>query len=536
MPTPFDRRLARHARSTAPYLLACVLLGALGAGCVLAQAALLAHAVAAPAFPAALAAVIALRALLVWGQEVVAHRAAAGVTSQLRAGLLARVTADRPGARSGELTALVTRGVDALDPYFSRYLPQLVLALLVPVTVLAALAAADPAAAAIVAATLPLIPVFGVLIGTYAASRTRRQWRTLEVLAGHFADVVAGLPALKAFGRARAQARHIERVTGDHRRATLATLRIAFCSALVLELAATLAVALVAVSVGLRLVGGSISFETALFVLILAPEAYLPLRQAAAQFHAGQEGLAAADRILGLLDEPVPAPRPVSSPSRGDLRVEALAPREAVGPFSLDVPERAITALTGPSGAGKSSLIGALAGLVTPVSGRILSGGVQVVADDAWRRGIAWVPQRPFLFEGTVAENIAIAVPEAPGTAVSRAAEAVGVCTFTTLDTRLGVGGEGLSAGQRHRVALARAALRCDLLDTWLVLLDEPTAHLDVLTEVAVAEALTDLLRGRTALVATHRRALLERADRVVELSVRRDAELGSEPDRAVTV
>ncbi|MBO2450291.1 thiol reductant ABC exporter subunit CydD [Actinomadura barringtoniae] len=513
MPTPIDRRLVRHARSTAPYLIVCVLLGVLSAGCVLAQAALLASAIASLAVPFSLIAVVAVRALLVWAQEVAAQRSAAGVKSQLRGAMLARIAARRlnalPDARSGELNVLVTRGVEALDPYFARYLPQLVLSVIVPVAVLAALAATDLTVAVIVLLTLPLIPLFGALIGMYAAARTRRQWRVLEVLAGHFADVVAGLPTLKAFGRARAQARQIAAVSGEHRGATLATLRIAFCSALVLELAATLSVALVAVSVGLRLVSGSLTFETALFVLILAPEAYLPMRQAAARFHAGQEGMAAADRILSIVDAPVPARVGGGTRGAGVLQVENVVVGPAgVGPFSLEV--SGFTALTGPSGIGKTSLIGALMGFREIEAGRVLVGGEELVAGEDWLRQVAWVPQRPCFFAGSAADNIAIAVPGAPAAAVRRAAELFDVASYGDVGK--------LSAGQRQRVALARAALRCDLLGTPFVILDEPTAHLDVMTEVEVVEVLAELVDGRTALVATHRRTLLERADRVVTL------------------
>ncbi|MDL4771993.1 thiol reductant ABC exporter subunit CydD [Actinomadura xylanilytica] len=540
MPGPVDARLLRQARATAPHLAACVLLGVLGAACVLAQAALLAHAIAALTVPFSLLAVVAARAVLAWGREVAAHRAAADVTSQLRARLLERLTTGRPAqACSGELTALVTRGVDALDPYFSGYLPQLALAVIVPVAIVGALAQADLLSAVIVLVTLPLIPLFGALIGMCAAARTRRQWRTLELLAGHFADVVAGLPTLKAFGRADAQARQIARVAGEHRRATGATLKLAFCSALVLEIAATLSVALVAVSVGLRLVSGSLPFETALFVLILAPEAYLPLRQAAAQFHAGQEGVAAADRILSVLTPPPasgdpsvdPSLRPPPQPPRkgrpsasgriqADEIVVAHPGREPVGPYSLTLEPGTLTALTGTSGIGKSTLIAVLLGFTRPATGRVLAGGeaLDAGADADWRRQIAWVPQRPFFFAGTIADNIALAVPDAPGDAVRRAAAATGVLDITALDARLAPGGAGLSAGERQRVALARAALRCDLLGTPLLILDEPTAHLDVLTEIETTEILLRLARGRTALIVTHRRTLLDRADQVVAL------------------
>ncbi|WP_034486038.1 thiol reductant ABC exporter subunit CydD [Actinomadura oligospora] len=517
MPRPLDPRLVREARATAPYLVACAVSGGLAAACALAQAALLAHGIAALTVPLALIGVVAFRGLLVWGQQVTAHRAAAGVKAQLRARVLDKVVRNRPDGSSGEITALVTRGVDALDPYFAGYLPQLVLSVIVPVTVVVALLVTDPQSAVIVAVTLPLIPMFGALIGLYTAGRTRRRWRSLEVLAGHFTDVVTGLPTLKAFGRAKAQAAQIERITGEHRRATMGTLKIAFLSALVLEIAATLSVALVAVSVGLRLVSGSLTFETALFVLILAPEAYLPLRAAGAQFHAAQDGVAAAEKIFAALDAPgVSVPEEGSARPHGEIRVEdvTVVRRDLVGPFSFTAPAGELTVLAGPSGLGKTTLLDVLLGFTPAASGRVLADGAEVTPGDEWRRGIAWVPQRTFLIAGTVADNIALAVPGASGAAVRRAAEAVGITRFTSLDAEA----SALSAGQRQRVALARAVLRVDLLGTPLVLLDEPTAHLDPRTELEVLDLLDGPLRGRTVIATTHRSALLERADHLVRL------------------
>ncbi|MCD0448132.1 thiol reductant ABC exporter subunit CydD [Actinocorallia sp. API 0066] len=538
---PFDPRLARYARATVPYLLACVLLGTAAAALVIAQSWLLAHAIAALTVPWALLAVFAARAALAWLQEVAAHRASAGVKAQLRATVLHAVTghaersspgvaapdevgvAKRPApgpmqhspvehTPSGGLAALVTRGVDALDPYFARYLPQLVLSLIVPVVVLVALFSLDPASAVIVAVTLPLIPMFGVLIGTYTAARTRRQWRTLSLLAGHFSDVVSGLATLKVFGRARAQLDQVERVSEDHRKATMSSLRIAFLSALALELAATLSVAVVAVSVGLRLVHGGLPFETALFVLILAPEAYLPLRQVGTQFHAAQEGLAAAEEIFATLPpatarDAQAAPGLVRRKGTPEVVFDGLVARPGLLPLDLTLEAGTSTALMGPSGSGKSSVAAVLLGLVEPASGRVLVDGTPLGEGtdwESWRRAVAWMPQRPYLFPGTVAENIALAVPGAPEDAVREAAAATG----TNPDLVLGEHGHGLSAGQRQRVALARVHLRCALLPVTVLLLDEPTAHLDATTELDLAHGITRLAATRTTLVITHRPSL----------------------------
>ncbi|MDX6738878.1 thiol reductant ABC exporter subunit CydD [Actinocorallia sp. A-T 12471] len=516
---PFDPRLARYARATIPYLVVCVVLGGAAAVLVIAQSWLLAHAIATLSVPAALLAVFAGRAVLAWLQEVAAHRASAGVKAQLRAAVLRAVTREgsAPGS-SGALAALVTRGVDALDPYFARYLPQLVLAVVVPVTVLAALFALDPATAVIVAVTLPLIPLFGVLIGTYTAARTRRQWRALSLLAGHFADVVAGLTTLKVFGRARAQLAKIEEVSGEHRKATMASLRIAFLSALALELAATLSVAIVAVSVGLRLLHGGMPFETALFVLILAPEAYLPLRQVGTHFHAAQEGLAAAEEIFAVLPEEqkkaAPSPFPAQDgPPR--VAIAGLVARPGLPPLDLVLEPGTSTALMAPSGTGKSSLAAVMLGLLTPHAGRVDLDGRALGEGTDWdglRRTVAWMPQKPYLFPGTVAENIALAVPGAPDDAVRAAARATGAYP----DRVLGENGHGLSAGQRQRVALARVHLRCALLPVTLVLLDEPTAHLDAATELDLAGGIERLAEGRTTLLITHRRGLADHADLTV--------------------
>ena len=318
---PIDPRLLRYARATRVFLVSVVALGAVGAGLVIAQAMLLAEvvvgafqhrmAVSDLGTPLLLLTAVAVgRALVGWLTELAAHRASAAVKSELRGRLLERSAELGPdwlsGQRTGSLVALATRGVDALDDYFSRYLPQLGLAVVVPVAVLARIVTEDWVSAAIIVGTLPLIPVFMVLIGWATQSRMDRQWRLLSRLSGHFLDVVAGLPTLKVFGRAKAQAESIRRITGAYRQATMRTLRIAFISSFALELLATISVALVAVTIGMRLVHGEMDLYIGLVILILAPEAYLPLRQVGAQYHAAAEGLAAAEEIFEVLETPVP--------------------------------------------------------------------------------------------------------------------------------------------------------------------------------------------------------------------------------------
>ncbi|MEK6439945.1 thiol reductant ABC exporter subunit CydD [Pseudonocardia sp. T1-2H] len=541
---PLDPRLLAHAGAARAYLLWCIASGLGTAGLLVAQATLLAGAVtsafldgadlAALATPMALLAAVVLgRALLDGAQEVAGHRAGAAVTTELRTRLLDQAMRLGPGwlstERRGELTALATRGVDALDGYFSRYLPQLVLAVVVPVVVLLTVFGVDLPAAVTIAATLPLVPVFMVLVGLATRQHADRQWRALAVLAGHFLDVVAGLPTLKVFGRARAQAATIRAVTDDHARAALRTLRVAFLSALVLELLSTLSVALVAVGVGLRLVAGSVDLRTALVVLILAPEVYRPLRQVGVHHHACVEGLAAARRVFEVLETaPAPVYRPAAVPDLRvhPMRVEAVtvtypgAARAALADVSLELDPGETVALVGPSGCGKSTLAALLVGVVRPTGGRITVGGVDAAAfePDTWRAHVAHLPQRPRLFAGTIADNVRLARPQAPACAVRAALDAAGAGFVDRLaegvDTPLGEGGAGLSAGERQRVALARALLP----DARLLVLDEPTSGLDAAAEQAVVDGLRAVGAGRTILLVSHRPALLALADRVVRL------------------
>ncbi|RKN07251.1 thiol reductant ABC exporter subunit CydD [Streptomyces radicis] len=522
---PVDPRLLRHARATRGFLAASVALGLAGAGLVVAQALLIARIVTDAfvgglgagdlAVPLAqLAAVAVGRALVTWLTELAAHRAGASVKSELRLKLLAHATGLGPGWLSwrstGELTTLATRGIDALDGYFARYLPQLGLAVVVPVAVLARIVTDDWVAAATIAVTLPLIPVFMALIGWATQAHMDRQWRGLARLSGHFLDVVGGLATLKVFGRAKAQAENIRAITADYRRGTMRTLRIAFLSSFALELLATISVALVAVGIGMRLVHGDLDLYTGLVVLLLAPEAYLPLRQVGTQYHAAQEGLSAAGEVFAVLENEPPAGGTASVPpaERATITLDRVVVRypgrsgDALAETSLTLAPGDALALAGPSGSGKSTLLAALLGFVRPASGRILVGGRDLAEldRDAWHRRIAWVPQHPHLFAGTIADNVRLARPDADGAAVARALRDAAAPDLDPARL-LGEGGTGLSAGQRQRVALARVFLA----DRPIVLLDEPSAALDGVTEAAVGEALTRLAVGRTVIVVTHR-------------------------------
>ncbi|WPB92156.1 thiol reductant ABC exporter subunit CydD [Streptomyces malaysiensis] len=542
---PIDPRLLRYARATRFFLAASVALGLAGAGLVIAQAMLIAEIVVgafqhgdgvrALTLPLGLLALVAVgRAVVSWLTELAAHRAGAAVKSELRLRLVERAVRLGPSwldsQRTGELTTLATRGIDALDDYFARYLPQLGLAVVVPVAVLARIVTADWISALIIVATLPLIPLFMALIGWATQSRMDRQWRLLSRLSGHFLDVVAGLPTLKVFGRAKAQAASIRAITADYRRATLKTLRLAFLSSLALELLSTVSVALVAVDIGMRLVHGETDLYTGLVVLVLAPEAYLPLRQVGAQYHAAAEGLTAADEVFAVLErEPSEAGGSPAPDARGAaLALDGLVVRHpgraepSLARTSFEIRAGETVAVVGPSGAGKTTLLNAVLGFAAPHEGRVLIGGRDLASLDpeSWRRQIAWVPQRPYLFAGTIAENVRLARPDADDEAVRTAlrdADALGFVSVLPdgIETRLGEMGAGLSAGQRQRIALARAFLA----DRPVLLLDEPTANLDGETEASVVEAVRRLAEGRTVLLVVHRPALLPLADRVLRLA-----------------
>lgn len=486
-----------------------------------------------------------VRGASAWLLDVVGARGAAQVTAELRRRALRAIVDLGPawtaGQSRGRLAIIVGPGLDALDPYFARYVPQLILTALATPIVVAVLLLADPLTGVTVLATLPVIPVFMVLVGWATQEVQRRQWSRLTELASGFLDVVDGLSTLLVFGRARRQTVRIRRVTEEYRVETMRVLRISFLSGFVLELAASLSVALVAVSVGVRLIGGQLDLEVGLFVLLLAPEAFLPIRQVGVQFHAAAEGVAAADDVLGILDEeratragrPMPGPGagpgagpgPTTAvPGAGDaLAVRGLTVtrggRTVLPGLTARFPRGRVTAVTGPSGAGKSSLLLALLGQVS-ADGSV---GWVGAADAAQPRPpeateIAWAGQRPGLVAGTVRENVALGVAD-PDDALVRRALALAAADGIDPDLVLGVGGQGLSGGQAQRVAVARAVHRALALDCPLVLLDEPSSALDATSEGRLAAGIRTLAdQGRAVVVVTHREALVRAADAELRL------------------
>jgi ATP-binding cassette subfamily C protein CydCD len=541
-----QRRLTRTSAAARAHLAAASALGVLATALIVAQATLLAQVIARVFLDGAtlgdvtaqllwLAAISVGRGLLDAGFEATGRIGAARVMAELRSRLVRHLLLVRPGAlqseRSGELATAAVQGVDALEAYFARYLPQAILAALAPVFILAWTLPRDWEAAAILAVTAPLIPVFMVLIGRLAEHSTRRRWRRLSRLGAQFLDVVGGLQTLRAHGRAEAQTRSIAAAGESYRQETMKTLRIGFLSALVLELLAMIGVALVAATVGVQLAEGDLSLTAGLTVLMLAPELYMPLRRLGAQFHASADGMAAAERIFEILDQPaaVAVPEaPVAAPDPGSsglslagVRFSHPGRQEVLRGVDLAIEPGETVALLGPSGGGKTTLLSLLLRLADPSAGSVSCGGVDLREVDpaAWRRRISWVPQRPTIFAGTIRDNVLLADPEASGWRVIAAIRQAGLEELLRglpdgLETRVGEGGRPLSAGQAQRLALARAFLR----DAPLLLLDEPTAHLDEETELAVAAAVERLAAGRTALLVAHRRELARRADRVLEL------------------
>lgn len=552
---PVDPRLLRYARSTRGFLMLAVVLGVVIAALVIVQARLLSTAIVEVAqgratlstvsgVLVALLAVFLARALVSWVGEAAAYRTSAKAKAELRAEAIEHVLRMGPlgpaGRDPGAVASLVTRGVDALDAYFARYLPQLVLAVIVPLAVLATVMGQDILSAFIIAVTLPLIPVFMILIGLYTRTRVEQQWETLSRLSGHFLDLVAGLPTLKVFGRAKRQAEAI-RVMGErYRSTTMGVLRITFLSSLALELLASLSVALVAVTVGVRLAEGQVSFSVALFVLVLAPEAYLPIRLVGQHFHAAAEGLGAAEEVFALLEQEVPAGGTLVPPARPTIHLDAVgvtyAGRDHPGldATTADLPPGVLVALVGASGGGKSTLLSVLLGFVAPTMGRVRLDDVDLADVDLarWRAQLGWVPQHAHLIApagGTrpsIRDAVRLGAPDADDSRVERALADAGVLAeVQLLPEGLATAAADLSAGQARRVALARALLP----NPQVLLLDEPTASLDGVSEDAVVAALMAARdAGRTVIVVAHRPAVVDAADIVVHV--------GSAPMEQATV
>ena len=585
MAGPIDPRLLRRAAATRGFLVAGVAVGSATAILTLGQAWLLSRSVAGifdtgsldGLWIAALLllAVFAGKALLSWLHQWIAHRTSAAVKSQLRRDIISARLAhpvDSPTTTGGLIT-LVTQGVDALDGSYSKYLPQLVLAVTVPIIIGVAILASDFWSAVIVAVTMPLIPVFMALVGWTTEKLTKRRWAVQTRLAHHFADLVTGLPTLQVFGRAKAQARGLRETEDAHVRETMATLRVSFLSAGVLELLSTLSVAVIAVTIGFRVVFGELDLATALFVLILAPEAYLPIRQVGVHYHDSADGVAAAMSAFKLIDahEPPPVAKvgeaaklvfssaaadatPASaSPSIPDPFAAGFVPSHAallsvrelthtypgtntpaLQPISFDVAPGEVLALAGGSGGGKTTLINALLGFLSPSGGELLVEGSPITDWTAWRRQVAFVGQFPGLVNGDIADNVRLGSPEASDAELREALDAAGAPELA-LDHSVGDNAEGVSSGERRRIATARALLRISRDHGRLLILDEPTAGLDPDAEATLLGSLRT--SGVAVIVVSHRPAVLSAADRVITVEAPEPAEvaLSTSPEAATT-
>ncbi|MDR1394138.1 MAG: thiol reductant ABC exporter subunit CydD [Bifidobacteriaceae bacterium] len=551
---PLDPRLIRHARAARAYIILTAALGLITSIAVVAQAMLVARLVGTIAAdgdltrPALLSGLgwitlaIGLRAAAAWTQERFAHRAATNTIAELRGAVVRHVVALGPryAANQGAAGAaqLVTRGLDALDPYFARYLPQLLMVATVTPILLVVAGFVDWLSALIMFLTIPLIPVFMMLIGRVTQAYSDRRLRTMTQLGSQVMDLITGLPTLKALGREKGPAARVRELSQAHQRATFGTVKVAFLSGAALELIATLSVALVAVSVGLRLQAGNMDLVSGLAIIMIAPEIYLPLRNVGAHFHASANGVAASSLAFDILAIEPPADGSVPAPDLSQASIEfhdvsvraAGRAYDAPAGLSFSLPPGSLTALTGPNGAGKSTAVAVLLGLTRPDQGQVLirpaTGQPVDLADidpASWWRQISWAPQRPVLLPGTVLQNLlevydkpAILTPQAEAAAKAAGFDQVVSSLPQGWSSLIGQGGTGLSVGQRQRLALARAFLR----DTPLVILDEPTAHLDVVTEQAVLNSITHLpATGKTVLLVAHRPALLKGAHNAVAVT-----------------
>jgi thiol reductant ABC exporter CydD subunit len=554
-----DRRLLAQAPSSRRWLVAAVGLGTLAGLAAIGQAREVSRAIEAVFLfarpPSSIASTLllliawtALRGGLSWGSDVASQRAATRVKHALRlrlfTGLLDRRPPSQDHDHTGVLTQVVGAGIESLDGYVGQFLPQRILAVAVPLTILLAIARLDLLSASILLLTGPLIPLFLWLVGGAAARQTRLQWQTLGRLSATFVDVMAGMATIKAFASQRVARDRVWDGTEGFRHATMSVLRLAFLSSFSLELLAMLSTALIAVQVGLRLLYGHIDFGVAMFVLVLAPEFYLPLRHLGTRFHFGASGQEAARQIFTLIDQASPPEQP------GRRRPPAQAPLTlrfedvsvtysndrppALDRLHLDLAAGGRLGVLGPSGAGKSTLALVLLRIVEPSGGRVLVNGQPLEEMDAaqWRSAISWVPQEPQILDGTVAENLRLANPLAGEPDLRSASVRAGFDEVLSLladgfETRLGAGGVQLSSGERKRLGLARAFLRSAPL--WI--LDEPTAHLDPALEDRVRQSLDELPEDRTVVTIAQRLAGLPSCDQVVILADGRLAEQGRPAD-----
>jgi ATP-binding cassette, subfamily C, bacterial CydD len=486
-----------------------------------------------------------LRSGLLWAREVSAQRGAVRVKTELRERLFAHVLRLGPsytrGERTGELTTTATEGIEKLDAYFGRYLPQTFLSVLVPLMIAGYVLVLDPSSAVLLLVTGPVIPLLMVLVGSYAEEHTRRQWNALSRMGASFLDALQGLTTLKVFGRSAEESEKVAAASEEFRARTMKVLRYAFLSGFVLEFMTAAAIGLVAATLGVRVISGNMPFEAAFLVLLLAPEFYKPLRELGVHRHAGMEGSAAAERIFEILSTPVPVRQgsATQEPITDGIAIAfsgvgytyPASDHAALSDLTLTLEAGTRTALVGRSGAGKSTLVNLLMRFVDPDSGTISANGAEITSLPAktWREYVALVPQRPHLFYGSVLENISLARPEASREEVEMAAELAGAAEFIQrlpdgYSTQIGERGARLSGGEAQRIAIARAFLK----DAPVLVLDEPTSSLDPESERLIQSTLDRLARDRTVLVIAHRLNTVYEADTIAVLDDGRLVETGT--------
>ncbi|MDU1521760.1 MAG: thiol reductant ABC exporter subunit CydD, partial [Actinomyces sp.] len=545
---PLDPRLLKYARSARVHIVFTAFLGLLTAALVIVQALLISR-TASPVIEGTadlrdvmptiglLIGVLAVRAATIGLRETLSQRAAEKAVREMRGAVLDHVEKLGPRwrARHGaDVATLATRGLADLEPYFIKYLPQLILAMTVTPLALLTMLLLDFWSALIAAIVIPLIPVFMILIGRFTQESSRRKLASMERLGSQLLDLMAGLPTLRGLGREKGPMAHMKRLGAENTRTTMATLSVAFLSGGVLEFLTTLSVALVAVEVGMRLVGGTVSLTVGLTVIMLAPEVFEPLRQVGAQFHASANGIAAAEAAFDILETPVTEHGAHQSPdmSSRDIIIEDLsvAARQVWAPHGLNatIQSGTINALVGPSGVGKTTTVMALLALEPPTRGRILIAQPDTGTDEpvdladidphSWWTQVTWVPQSPTFIPGPIRDVITHDVTDQQRDAASKATgfDAVLDKLPDGWDTQIGYRGVGLSVGQRQRLALTNA-----LLDPApIVILDEPTAHLDAVSEHVVVRTLEQMkAQGRTVIVIAHRQAVVAAADHVITVS-----------------
>jgi ATP-binding cassette subfamily C protein CydD len=589
-----SNRILFQGTGTFWYLVVAILLGSISGGLIVTQAYYLSYIINRIFLAAAsleqvwrliliLLVIILARMLLAWGNVVVTNRIAGRIKHALRGRILRHLFALGPaymqGERSGELISTTIEGVEALEPYAGQYLPQVFLSVIVPALILIVIFYIDVPSGIILLVLAPILPLMMVLAGMMTGVETRRRWRSLRLMSAHFLDVLQGLTTIKLFGRSETEEQKIHEVSERFRRNTMDTLRIAFFSSFTLEEAATLSTAVMAVEIGLRLLVGNIAFQPALFILLIAPEYFQPLRQLGAKYHAGASGKEALKRIQEILAAPLQEQRRLDQPSMDDNNdhsprsagmIEEVAALDAInllptatpqgmeGHNHLPLPEGISfshvdytydgqrpalhdvsftiragqkVALVGPSGAGKSTIAHLLLRFISPASGTISSDGVPIeeIPGAGWRNRVGWIPQHPYLFHASVVENIRLGCPEASMEAVVKAAKLAHAHEFIEslpqqYETMIGERGSRLSGGEVQRISLARAFLK----NAPLLVLDEATSYLDPMDEAQVLEAIKRLMQGRTVLILAHRLNTVYDADQIIVLEKGHVVEVGT--------